>query len=115
MNDQQLTQIEQRIERNEILLDHPPSNTFKCDVREHAALLQANDDLRILIHEVKMSRKSFRVEIDEELHAKVKIKAAVTGQTVAGFCREALRRWVEEEKPIILPPQTQPIGKIPTA
>lgn len=62
-----------------------------------------------------MSKKSFRVELDEELYAKVKIKAAVTRQTVAGFCREALRRWVEEEKPIILPPKLQPTGKIPTA
>ena len=55
-----------------------------------------------------MTKKSFRVELSDELYAKVKIKAAITGIPVAVYCREALRIWVEEQKPIILLPEDQP-------
>ena len=113
MNDQQLSQIEQRIERNEILLDQPPSDTFKFkyNAAKRTALLQSNDDLRILINEVKMS-KSFRVVLTDELHRKCKMKSAATGKTITNVCREALTDWVDKQHPIILPPEHQPTGKI---
>lgn len=50
-----------------------------------------------------MAKKSIRFEIDEELHRKAKIKSAVTGQTIADFLREKLRKWVNVDHPIILP------------
>ncbi len=50
-------------------------------------------------------KKSIRVEIEEKLHHQLKIKAAVTGTTVADFVREALRKWVEEEHPIVILPK----------
>ncbi len=49
-------------------------------------------------------KKSVRVEIDEELHRKLKIKAAVTGITIAEVIRESLYKWLEYTYPIILPP-----------
>ena len=52
-----------------------------------------------------MPKKSIRVEIDDELHRKCKIKSAVTGKTVADVCREALHKWVNQDHPIILPHQ----------
>ena len=115
MNNQQLFQIEQRIQHNEMLLHHFPNDTFKCNVKEHAALLQANDDIRTLIDEAKMAKKGIRVDIDEDLHQKVRYKALALNTTVAAIVRKKLRQWVEEEKPIVLPPETQPVGKIPTA
>ena len=51
-----------------------------------------------------MAKKSIRVEVDEELHQRLKIKSAVTGKPITEFIRERLRHWVNEEKPIILPP-----------
>jgi len=59
-----------------------------------------------------MARKSLRVEIDESLHTKIRIKSAFTGKTATDVCREALRKWVDEDHPIILPPKSQPTGKI---
>jgi len=59
-----------------------------------------------------MSKKSIRVEIDEDLHQKVRYKALALNTTVADVVRNKLRRWVQEEKPIVLPPATQPTGKI---
>jgi len=50
-----------------------------------------------------MSRKSLRVELDNELHTRAKIKSATTGKSMAEVCREAIQRWVDEEFPIILP------------
>lgn len=58
---------------------------------------------------------SVRVNIDKDLHQKVRFKALTQNTTVAAVIREKLRAWVEDEKPIVLPPQTQPVGKIPTA
>ena len=52
-----------------------------------------------------MSKKSIRVEIDDELHTKVKIKCAATGKTIADIIRDALRRWVDQEHPIVIPPK----------
>ena len=113
MNDQQLSQIEQRIERNEILLDHPPSDTLQYNAARHAALLQANDDIRTLICEVKMTETtSIRINLDKDLHRRVRFKALTQNTTVAAVVREKLRDWVENEKPIVLPPKTQPTGKI---
>ena len=104
MNAQQLFQIEQRIQHIDMLLHHFPSATLQYNAAKHAALLQANDDLRILIHEVKMAKKSFRVELDEELHQRVRYKALTQGITVAALIRKKLTDWVEKEKPIVLPP-----------
>jgi len=53
-----------------------------------------------------MAKKSIRVEIDEGLHTRAKMKSAVTGKTLADVCREAIQRWVDEEFPIILPRST---------
>ena len=57
-------------------------------------------------------KKSIRVEIDENLHQKVRFKALTLNTTVADVVRKQLRHWVEKEKPIVLPPKTQPTGKL---
>ena len=111
MNDQQLFQIEQRIQHIDMLLHHFPSATLQYNAAKHAALLQANDDIRALTHEVKMTKKSIRVDIDENLHQRVRFKALALDTTVAAFVREKLRQWVEEEKPIVLLPTEQPDKK----
>ena len=111
MNNQQLFQIEQHVQHNKILLHHFPRATFRSNPQEYAALQQANDDLHILVHEVKMSKKSFRVEIDADLHRKVRYKALATGTTVAAIIRQKLHDWVTQEKPIVLPPTDQPNPK----
>jgi len=59
-----------------------------------------------------MPKKSIRVEIDETLHQRVRFKALTQNTTVAALVREKLRQYVEEEKPIVLPPKLQPTGKI---
>ena len=51
-----------------------------------------------------MPKKSFRVEVDERLHRKCKMKSAATGKTVTDVCREALTKWVDKDHPIILLP-----------
>ena len=108
MNSQQLFKIEQHIQHNDMLLHHFPTDTFKACVKEHAALLQANDDLHTLIHEVKMTKKSIRVEVDDELHQRVRYKALAMGTTVAAVIRQKLHDWVEKEKPIVLLPTDEP-------
>ena len=60
----------------------------------------------------KMS--SLRVNINQSLYQKVRFKALTLNITVADVVREKLRLWVEEEKPIVLPPPTQPTGSIIT-
>jgi plasmid stability protein len=59
-----------------------------------------------------MPKKGLRVDIDEKLHQRVRFKALTQNTTVAAIVRELLRRWVEEEKPIVLPLPTQPTGSI---
>lgn len=46
--------------------------------------------------------QSFRLNLDPVIHQKAKVKAAMTGKTIADVVRECLRIWVEEELPIIL-------------
>jgi plasmid stability protein len=46
--------------------------------------------------------QSFRLNLDRTIHRKAKIKAAMTGIPIAEYVRECLRKWVEEERPIIL-------------
>lgn len=53
-----------------------------------------------------MAKKSIRIEVEEKLHTRLKIKSAVTGRTIADVCRKALTAWVDEELPIILPRST---------
>ena len=50
-----------------------------------------------------MAKKSVRVEIDEGLHTRARIKSVATGETLADVCRNAIRRWVNDEFPIPLP------------
>lgn len=52
-------------------------------------------------------KKSIRVEIDETLHTKCKMKSAALDVTITDYVREALRKWVEEEHPIILLPEQE--------
>lgn len=59
-----------------------------------------------------MTTKSLRVNIEEDLHRKARYKALALDTTLAAVVREQLRKWVEEEKPIVLPPETQPTSKI---
>ena len=59
-----------------------------------------------------MTKKSIRVEIDEDLYQKVRYKALATETTVAAVVRQKLHDWVTKEKPIVLPPTDQPAGSI---
>jgi plasmid stability protein len=43
--------------------------------------------------------KRITVKVSEELHRKVKIKAAVVGKSVSDVLREYLEAWVEEDPP----------------
>jgi plasmid stability protein len=52
--------------------------------------------------------KSLRVNIDEDLHQKVRYKALALNTTVAAVIRKMLTDWVEKEKPIVLPTTDQP-------
>ena len=51
-----------------------------------------------------MSKKSIRIEIDENLHKKLALKAAVTGTPTTSVVRKKLHAYVDEEHPIILLP-----------
>jgi predicted DNA-binding protein len=53
--------------------------------------------------EIEMTTQtSFRVNLDPLIHQKAKLKAAITKIPIAYIVREAIRKWVEEEHPIIL-------------
>lgn len=56
-------------------------------------------------------KKSIRFEVSEELHRKVKIKSVVTDTTIADLLRETLRKWVEEDHPIIIAPESLDYSK----
>jgi predicted HicB family RNase H-like nuclease len=46
-----------------------------------------------------MSRQQLAVRIPEELHRRVKSKAALQGTTITAIVQELLERWVGEDPP----------------
>jgi hypothetical protein len=56
----------------------------------------------------RMADKSIRIPLSADLHRRVKVKSAATGRPITDVVREFLRRWVEEEHPIVLPDPNKP-------
>jgi len=46
-----------------------------------------------------VDKKRVNVVLPEELHRKAKVKAALTGKSMAEVMREALEKWVEGDPP----------------
>jgi predicted DNA binding CopG/RHH family protein len=50
---------------------------------------------------VEMEERRTTIRIPEDLHRRVKAKAALQGTTITAVIREFLERWVEEDPPEI--------------
>jgi Arc/MetJ-type ribon-helix-helix transcriptional regulator len=49
--------------------------------------------------------KRVTVDVSEEFHHKVKVKATKEGKTISDVMRELLKRWLEEEEEKPPPPK----------
>ena len=51
------------------------------------------------ITQAEMSEQRTTIRLPEDLHRRVKAKAALQGTTITAVVREFLERWVEEDPP----------------
>ena len=49
--------------------------------------------------DISMKERRTTIRIPEELHRRVKAKAALQGTTITAVVKEFLERWVEEDPP----------------
>ena len=51
------------------------------------------------ITQVEMDKQTTTIRLPEDLHRRVKAKAALQGTTITAVIKEFLERWIEEDPP----------------